>query len=48
MLAEAKDNSELMIDLAYAAVFFNDPGMADEVAHLEQHMNCLLYTSRCV
>jgi uncharacterized protein with PhoU and TrkA domain len=33
MLAEAKDNSELMIDLAYAAVFFNDP-MADEVAHL--------------
>ena len=26
MLADAKDNSELMIDLAYAAVYFNDPG----------------------
>ena len=39
MLAEAKDNSELMIDLAYAAVFFNDPGMADEVAHLYAGMD---------
>ena len=46
MLAEAKDNSELMIDLAYAAVFFNDPGMADEVAHLEQHMNELVQSMR--
>lgn len=46
MLAEAKDNSELMIDLAYAAVFFNDPGMADEVAHLEEHMNDLVQSMR--
>ena len=34
MLAEAKDTSELMIDLAYAAVYFNDPGMCEEVAQL--------------
>ena len=27
MLSEAKDSSELMVDLAYAAVYFNDPGM---------------------
>ena len=48
MLAEAKDNSELMIDLAYAAVFFNDPGMADEVAHLEENMNDLVQSMRAV
>ncbi|MEZ5381658.1 MAG: TrkA C-terminal domain-containing protein [Microthrixaceae bacterium] len=48
MLAEAKDNSELMIDLAYAAVYFNDPGMADEVAHLEENMNDLVQSMRAV
>ena len=31
MLSEAKDTSELMVDLAYAALFFGDAGMADEV-----------------
>ena len=36
MLAEAKDTSELMVDLAYAAVYFNDPGMCDEVVELEE------------
>ncbi|MBL0204773.1 MAG: phosphatase PAP2 family protein [Candidatus Microthrix sp.] len=36
---------ELMIDLAYAAVVLNDPGMADEVAHLE-HMNDLVQSMR--
>ena len=30
MLAEAKDSSELMIDLAYAALYFGDPDMAEE------------------
>ena len=32
MLAEAKDLSELMVDLAYAALYFGDPDMAEEVA----------------
>ena len=31
LLVEAKDVSELMVDLAYAAVFFNDEQLADEV-----------------
>ena len=35
LLAESKDTSELMVDLAYAAVFFADPKLADEVDHLE-------------
>lgn len=46
MLAEAKDSSELMIDLAYAAVYFNDPGMATEVAELEDRMNDLVQDMR--
>ncbi len=35
LLAEAKDVSELMVDLAYAAVFFNDDDLADEVDRLQ-------------
>ena len=31
MLAEAKDTSELMVDLAYASVYFGDRDMAEEV-----------------
>ncbi|MCO5317383.1 MAG: hypothetical protein M9942_03000 [Microthrixaceae bacterium] len=46
MLAEAKDSSELMIDLAYAAVYFNDPGMASEVSELESRMNDLVQDMR--
>lgn len=38
LLAESKDTSELMVDLAYAAVFFADPKLADEVDHLEEMM----------
>lgn len=38
MLAEAKDHSELMIDLAYAALFFSDKDMAEEVDDLEMAM----------
>ena len=32
MLSEAKDTSELMVDIAYAALYFGDPDMAEEVA----------------
>ena len=34
MLAEAKDSSELMVDLAYASLYFGDPDMAEEVGEL--------------
>lgn len=39
LLAEAKDTSELMVDLAYAAVFFNDQDLAEEVERLEEVMD---------
>jgi uncharacterized protein with PhoU and TrkA domain len=39
LLVEAKDASELMIDLAYAAVFFNEEKLASEVERLEERMN---------
>ncbi|MGH2557025.1 MAG: potassium channel family protein [Actinomycetota bacterium] len=39
LLVEAKDASELMVDLAYAAVFFNDENLAEEVEVLEQRMD---------
>ncbi len=48
MLAEAKDTSELMVDLAYAAVYFNDPGMCEEVAQLEERLNDLVQDMRAV
>jgi uncharacterized protein with PhoU and TrkA domain len=34
LLVELKDGSELLVDLAYAAVFFNDEKLADEVVRL--------------
>lgn len=48
MLAEAKDTSELMVDLAYAALYFGDPDMADEVAELEERMSDLVQDMRAV
>src|SRR5256714_1521390 len=39
LLVEAKDASELMIDLAYAAVFFNEEDLAEEVEVLEERMD---------
>jgi uncharacterized protein with PhoU and TrkA domain len=48
MLAEAKDTSELMVDLAYAALYFGDPGMAEEVGELEDAMNDLVHDMRAV
>ena len=37
-----KDASELMVDLAYAAVFFNDEKLAREVERLDERMNAHL------
>jgi uncharacterized protein with PhoU and TrkA domain len=31
MLSASKDTAELMVDLAYGAVYFDDPEMAAEV-----------------
>ena len=48
MLAEAKDTSELMVDLAYASLFFGDPEMAEEVSSLEEQMSELVHDMRGV
>ena len=48
MLSEAKDTSELMVDLAYAAVYFGDPQMADEVEELEDRLSELVHDMRAV
>ncbi|HJP66832.1 MAG TPA: TrkA C-terminal domain-containing protein [Actinomycetota bacterium] len=39
LLVEAKDVSELMVDLAYAAVFFNEEDLAEEVEELEEQLD---------
>jgi uncharacterized protein with PhoU and TrkA domain len=46
MLSEAKDTSELMVDLGYAALFFADERMADEVTELEERLNELVHEMR--
>ncbi len=46
MLSEAKDTSELMVDLAYASLFFDDTDMADEVDELEQEFTELVHEMR--
>src|SRR3954454_8326412 len=48
MLSEAKDTSELMIDLAYASLYFEDPDMAEEVNELEEHLSELVHEMRAV
>ncbi|MGK2950321.1 MAG: potassium channel family protein [Acidimicrobiales bacterium] len=48
MLAESKDLSELMVDLAYAALYFGDPDMAEEVDALEEQMSGLVHEMRAV
>src|SRR5215207_4620835 len=48
MLSEAKDTSELMIDLGYAAVFFGDVDMAEEIDELESRLSALVHEMRAV
>src|SRR4029450_13455897 len=48
MLPEVKDLSELMVDLAYAALYFGDPDMAEEVGALEERMDDLVHDMRSV
>src|SRR3954467_1531496 len=46
MLSEAKDTSELMVDLGYASLFFGDTRMADEVLELEKRLTELVHEMR--
>ena len=46
MLSEAKDLSELMVDLGYAALFFADERMAEEVLALEERLTELVHEMR--
>ena len=46
MLAEAKDTSELMVDLAYAALFYNSEDISEEVFRLEERLNDLVFDMR--
>jgi uncharacterized protein with PhoU and TrkA domain len=46
LLTEAKDTSEVMVDLAYAAVFFNEEDLAEEVERLEEILDGHLYRLR--
>ena len=48
MLSEAKDTSELMIDLGYASVYFSDTAMAEEVEELEIRLSDLVHEMRAV
>jgi uncharacterized protein with PhoU and TrkA domain len=48
MLSEAKDTSELMVDLGYAALFFADDRMADEVRELEERLTELVHEMRAI
>jgi uncharacterized protein with PhoU and TrkA domain len=46
MLSEAKNTSELMVDLAYAALFYNSEDFSEEVFRLEERLNELVYDMR--
>ena len=46
MLTEAKNTSELMVDLAYAAVFYNSEDLSEEVVRLEELLNGLVFDMR--
>ena len=46
MLSEAKDTSELMVDLAYAAIFYLSPEIAEELDRLESRLTELLFDMR--
>jgi uncharacterized protein with PhoU and TrkA domain len=46
MLVEAKNTSELMVDLAYAAIFYNSEDLSEEVFTLEERLNDLVFDMR--
>src|SRR3712207_2859680 len=46
MLVEAKNTSELMVDLSYAAIFYNSEDLSEEVFRLEERLNDLVFDMR--
>jgi uncharacterized protein with PhoU and TrkA domain len=46
MLAHAKDTSELMLDLAYAGLFYADRELSGEVLELEEELSRLVHRMR--
>jgi len=46
LLTLMKDNSELVADLAYAAIVFENEELAEEVRHLESEMDKMMYQIR--
>jgi uncharacterized protein with PhoU and TrkA domain len=46
ILTRMKDVAELIVDLAYSAVIFDDDEIAEEVRYLEAHMDTLNYKIR--
>lgn len=46
IIQEMKDTSELMIDLAFAALLFRDLEIADDVKELEEKMDTLNYEAK--
>src|ERR671927_749945 len=46
MLVEAKNTSELMVDLSYAAIFYNSEDLSEEVSRLEERLNDLVFDMR--
>jgi uncharacterized protein with PhoU and TrkA domain len=46
MLVEAKNTSELMVDLSYAAIFYNSETLSEEVSRLEKVLNDLVFDMR--
>src|SRR5919202_1953554 len=48
MLVEAKNTSELMVDLAYAAIFYNSEDLSEEVSRLEEMLNDLVFDMRAL
>src|SRR3712207_4395200 len=46
MIVEAKNTSQLMVDLAYAAIFYNSEDLSEEVFRLETRLNDLVYDMR--
>lgn len=48
MLSEAKNTSELMVDLAYASLLYAESDMADEVIELEETLSDLVHEMRSI
>src|SRR5919109_389008 len=46
LFVEAKDVSELMVDLAYASVFYGDEQIGQEVLHLREEMDWVVGNMR--